>query len=82
MFFICFDERLKTLRKESNLSQSELGKLLYVTKVSICKYEKGISKPSSDVLIDLSRIFNVSTDYLLGLTAERRRVDDIIRNNK
>ena len=82
MFLLCFDERLKALRKESNLSQSQLGNMLYVTKVSICKYEKGISKPSSDVLIDLSRIFNVSTDYLLGLTAERRRIDDIIRNNK
>ena len=59
-------QRLKTLRKEKKLTQSELGKLINVTKVSICCYEKGIRLPSLETLIDLSEIFKVSIDYLLG----------------
>lgn len=59
-------QRLKTLRKEKNMTQSELGKLINVTKVSICCYEKGVRLPSLETLIDLSEIFKVSVDYLLG----------------
>ena len=59
-------ERLKTLRKEKGMTQTELGSMINVTKVSICCYEKGIRFPSLDTLIDLSEVFKVSIDYLLG----------------
>ena len=58
--------RLKKLRKERNLTQSELGDLLNVTKVSVCCYEKGTRIPSLETLDDLSNIFGVRSDYFLG----------------
>lgn len=58
--------RLKELRISKKMTQSELGNLLNVTKVSICCYEKGTRTPSLDTLDDLSNIFAVKTDYFLG----------------
>ena len=51
--------RLKELRKDRKMTQTELGDLLNVTKVSVCCYEKGTRTPSLDTLDDLSDIFNV-----------------------
>lgn len=58
--------RLKKLRKEKGLTQTELGDMLNVTKVSVCCYEKGVRVPSLETLEDISRIFGVSCDYFLG----------------
>lgn len=59
-------QRIKSLRKNSKLTQEELGKMLNVTKVSVCCYEKGTRTPALDTLIDLSNIFHVSLDYFVG----------------
>lgn len=59
-------QRIKSLRKSKNLTQQQLGKMLNVTKVSICCYEKGTRTPSMDTLIDLTNIFHVSLDYFAG----------------
>lgn len=58
--------RLKELRKEKNLSQGELGKLLGVTKVSISGYENGTRVPSLEILSMMLDVFDISADYLLG----------------
>lgn len=58
--------RLRKLRKEKGLTQTELGELLNVTKVSICCYEKNVRVPSLETLEDLSSVFGVSCDYFLG----------------
>ena len=58
--------RLRELRKEMNMSQDELGKLLGVSKVSVSGYEKGNRIPSLDVLNQILDVFGVSADYLLG----------------
>ena len=58
--------RIKQLRLENKLTQGELGKLINVTKVSICCYEKGTRLPSLETLVDLSEVFKVDVDYLLG----------------
>ena len=58
--------RLKELRKEKNMSQSDLGKILGVSKVSISGYEKGTRVPSMDILIKILDVFMISADYLLG----------------
>lgn len=59
--------RIRELRKEKNLSQEELGKLLNVQKAAISKYERGLIEPSKSVLLKMCEIFSVSTDYLLGV---------------
>lgn len=58
--------RLKKLRKEKGLTQTELGSMLNVTKVSICCYEKNVRVPSLETLEDISNIFGLSCDYFLG----------------
>ncbi len=58
--------RLKELRKEKNMSQGELGKLLGVTKVSVSGYENGTRVPSVEIFLMILDVFDISADYLLG----------------
>lgn len=62
-----FGNTLKTLRLQHHLTQEQLSKKLSLTKSVISAYETGLRMPSYDVLINLSKIFKVTTDYLLGL---------------
>lgn len=62
-----FSERLKTLRKRDNISQNALSKTLGVTRATVNAWEMGISYPNAQSLIMLSKYFNVSVDYLLGI---------------
>ena len=59
-------QRIKEIRKLNNLTQQELGKMLNVTKVSVCCYENGTRTPALDTLIDLANIFHTSLDYFVG----------------
>lgn len=74
MDLVDFGEKLKELRTNAKLTQAQLGELIGVTKSIISFYELRERSPSPDVLIKLSRVFHVSTDYLLGLT-DRDTVD-------
>lgn len=58
--------RLRELRKDNNMSQEELGKLLGVTKVSVSGYENGTRIPSTEILVTILNVFKISADYLLG----------------
>ena len=62
-----FGLRLKQLREKHNLSQSQVAKRLGITRAAISSYENNISLPSVNVLAELSLLYRVSTDYLLGL---------------
>lgn len=63
-------EKIKELRKAFNISQVELASHIGVTKQCISNWENDNIMPSIEMLIKLSKFFNVSTDYLLGLTNE------------
>ena len=63
-----FSERLLELRKEHNLSQAALAKLLDVSYGVICYWETDKSEPTAPNIVKIAKFFNVSTDYLLGLT--------------
>ncbi len=58
--------RLKTLREEKGLTQSKLASMLNVTKSTISYYENGERIPTVSNLYELSKIFNVGFDYLIG----------------
>lgn len=58
---------LKNLRVKKNLTQAQLAQKLGITKSVISAYETGLRLPSYDILIHIAKIFNVSTDYLLGV---------------
>lgn len=63
-----FCERFKELRKEKNISTTELGKVLNVNGSTITRWENGIIIPSIDHLLNIAKYFDVSADYLIGLT--------------
>lgn len=66
--------RIKSLREELNMTQQELANKLQGAKSTIAMYENETRKPSYEVLIKLSEIFNCSIDYLLG-KSDVRNID-------
>ena len=60
-------ENIRALRGKASISQSELARRLTVTRSSVNAWESGLSTPTAAYLVELSRQFHVSTDYLLGL---------------
>ncbi|MCE9677457.1 helix-turn-helix domain-containing protein [Paraclostridium bifermentans] len=63
-----FGKRLKLLRNNLNLTQSQLGKNLNLSQRAISSYENGLRFPDELVLNLIADYFNVSVDYLLGRT--------------
>ncbi len=73
--------RIKILREESGYTQQELADKLDGAKSTVAMYENETRKPSMEVLIKLSEIFNCSIDYLLGKTDVRdtgEQIDDVL----
>jgi transcriptional regulator with XRE-family HTH domain len=66
-----FQERLKKLRKERNLSQDEVGKPLNISGRTVGNYESGEREPSLGTLIKIADFYDVSLDYLMGRTDSR-----------
>ncbi|MBQ6998287.1 MAG: helix-turn-helix transcriptional regulator [Clostridia bacterium] len=66
-----FGNRLKTLRLKENMTQQQLARKLGLTKSVISAYETGLRQPSYDVLIHIAKIYDVSTDYLLGIESKK-----------
>ena len=60
-------ERIKMLRESNDLTQSELAKQLGLTRSSINAWEMGLSIPSTQYIVELSKLFNVSADFILGI---------------
>ena len=66
------NDRLKHLRAENHLKQSYLAYLLHVSPRAYSHYEDGSRHIPMDILVHLAGIYQVSTDYILGLTDDRR----------
>lgn len=64
--------RLKDIREDRDLLQSDIAKILNTTQSQYSLYENGLRTIPIEKLIILSKYYNVSTDYLLGLTNERK----------
>ena len=73
--------RIKTLREEFNYTQQDLANKLACSKSVIGLYENETRKPSMEVLIKLSEIFDCSIDYILGKSdirnQEKVNIDDV-----
>jgi transcriptional regulator with XRE-family HTH domain len=61
-------ERLKALRESKRYTHQHLANMLGLAMVQVWRYEAGKTDPSGDVLARMAKVFNVSVDYLLGLT--------------
>ena len=68
---IQFGQRLSQLRHEKRLKQEELAAQFYISKSSISTYERGGREPTYKLLVKFARFFNVTTDYLLGVSNQR-----------
>ncbi len=66
-----FGDRLKKLRKQKHITQSQLAERIGVTKAMVSAYETGMRSPSHDIFVRIARDMGVSTDYLYGLTENR-----------
>lgn len=62
-----FGSKLRELRKRDKLFQKDLAWELHISQQTIADWENGKSEPTIDQIISLSKIFNVSTDFLFGL---------------
>ena len=69
--------RIKELRVSQKITQNDFASRLGVTKSAISSYENGRRLPSYDILIKISRIFKVSTDYLLGCVDEKSQTVNV-----
>lgn len=58
-------ERLTELRKKNGLSQEKLAELLNISRQAVSKWETGVSNPDINNIIQLGKLYGVSTDYIL-----------------
>ncbi len=76
-------ERIAALRRQANLSQSELAEHLRISPSAVGMYEQGRREPSVDTLVSMARIFRVSLDYLLTGQAsqgEERAIRELLQS--
>ena len=65
-------DRLKEIRQDRDLQQKDVAKILRTSQVQYSRYERGIRTIPIDKLALLAKYYDVSVDYLLGLTNERK----------
>lgn len=70
--------RLKALREDSDLTQKVIADYLHIKQNTYSQYENGQRQIPIDMLIQLAKYYNTSTDYILGLTDEKRPYNRVI----
>ena len=70
-----FGEKVRYLREEQNISQTELGKSLNMTQRKVSYIECGKYEPSIEDIVAIATFFDVSADYLLGIPAGKRHLE-------
>ena len=69
------NEIIKDLREDNDLKQSDIAKALGITQQVYSRYELGINEIPQRHIIALCKFYNVTADYLLGLTNNKRPID-------
>jgi transcriptional regulator with XRE-family HTH domain len=69
-------KRIRDLREDSDLTQTQVAKILEMSQTGYSKYETGENDIPSAILIKLARFYNTSVDYLLGETNIKERYND------
>lgn len=75
-------ERIRTLRRRSEMTQGELAKKLEISQSAVGMYEQGRREPPYNLLIKISKLFDVKLDWLLsdGTEQESRELDDMFED--
>jgi len=71
-------KRLLQLRNELRCTKKELLKNLPLNYSTYANYESGIREPNSETLQTIAKFYNVSIDFIIGATDNRKRIDDIL----
>lgn len=66
------DMRIRDLREDSDITQKEIADYLHIRQNTYSQYENGQRQLPINVLIALAKFYRTSTDYILGLTDEKR----------
>ena len=64
-------DKIKQLREQAGLSQSQLAKKLDVTRSSVNAWEMGLSTPTTQYIVAMTKLFHVSADYILGIEVDQ-----------
>lgn len=73
-----FAERLKTLRKEVKLTQTQIAEKLNISQQAYASWERGAKRPTQENLVKIAQVLNVSVDYLVGnLETNSEELDNI-----
>lgn len=67
-------ERIKDLREDADLTQKDVANILHCSQQAYSYYELGLRDIPSNALIELSNYYNVSVDYILGITNNPQRL--------
>jgi SOS-response transcriptional repressor LexA len=78
LLFMELHEKIRLLRIQKSLNQSELSRLVGTSVVSIGCWENGTKCPSTSAIISLAKAFNVSTDYLLGVSIDSKFTGELL----
>lgn len=70
-------ENIKNARKAKGISQEEMALKLNVVRQTVSKWEKGLSVPDADVLIQIAELLEVPVHTLLGITPQEERAEDL-----
>lgn len=76
------ENRIRELRKNHSMSQEALGAIINTTQQTVSKMEKSTFAISTDLLINMSYYFNVTTDYILGISDIKRDLNGQLRMNQ
>jgi len=69
-----FSERLRRIRKEKLVNQIELADFLSVAQNTVSNWEIGRAQPDIDTIVKISDFFEISTDYLLGVSDKQEEI--------
>lgn len=69
MFYI---ERIKELRNDNDLNQTQIAQAIHVAQTTYSDYEKGKVRMPVETLIELARFYNVDMNYITGVSDERK----------
>ncbi len=66
-------KRIRELREDNDILQKDVAKLLNTTQQHYSRIEKGITEITADRVISLAKFYNVTSDYILGLSDQKER---------
>ena len=67
-------QRIKEIREDRDIKQKEIAEILQTDQSYYSKYERGLNPMTADQIIILCRYYNLSADYMLGLSDEPRQI--------